>query len=161
MAAALRNERLLRTILPQPRKEQAITALDGRVELTPSHPLLIELANDLTRYCTGASVSFRKYAVDLEAIPPFLRQVLLATRAIPFGQLRTYGWLAAQTGRPGAARAVGQAMARNPLPIIIPCHRVVASNGGLGGFGGGLELKRKLLSLEGVKVTSRGVEVAS
>jgi O-6-methylguanine DNA methyltransferase len=71
------------------------------------------------------------------------------TREIPYGQTRSYGWLAARAGKPQAARAVGQAMAANPWPIIVPCHRVVSSNGHLGGYGGGLGMKERLLRLEG------------
>ena len=70
------------------------------------------------------------------------------TRLIPYGETRSYIWLAEQLGKMGAVRAVGQALARNPLPIIIPCHRVVAKDGQLGGFTGGMEIKRQLLYLE-------------
>ena len=69
-------------------------------------------------------------------------------RTIPYGETRSYGWVASHLGLPKAARAVGQALGRNPLPIIIPCHRVISSDGGLGGFGGGLGLKESLLRLE-------------
>jgi len=71
-----------------------------------------------------------------------------ATRLIPYGETRSYLWVAVQIGKPGAARAVGQALGRNPLPVIVPCHRVIAADGGLGGFTGGLEMKRRLLELE-------------
>jgi methylated-DNA-[protein]-cysteine S-methyltransferase len=70
------------------------------------------------------------------------------TRLIPYGETRSYAWVAEQIGQPRAVRAVGQALGKNPLPIIIPCHRVITSNGKLGGFGGGLEMKKRLLSLE-------------
>ena len=86
--------------------------------------------------------------VDLSGVPAFQRRVLQALRRVPYGRTITYGQLAARAGRPRAARAVGQAMAHNPVPLIVPCHRVVASGGGLGGFGGGLALKRRLLALE-------------
>jgi methylated-DNA-[protein]-cysteine S-methyltransferase len=96
-------------------------------------------------------VDFGRYEVDLTVQPSFLRRALTAARGIPRGQVRSYAWLAAAAGNPRAARAAGQAMARNPVPIIIPCHRVVASDGSLGGFGGGLGMKRRLLALEGVR----------
>ena len=89
---------------------------------------------------------------DLSGLRPFQRRVLEALRRVPFGRLVSYGELAARAGKPGAARAVGQAMGANPLPILYPCHRVVASDGTLGGFGGGLDVKRALLELEGVDV---------
>jgi methylated-DNA-[protein]-cysteine S-methyltransferase len=74
--------------------------------------------------------------------------VWLATQKILHGETRSYGWIAGQLGKPEAARAVGQALGRNPLPIIVPCHRVVSGNGGLGGFTGGLDMKKYLLELE-------------
>lgn len=78
---------------------------------------------------------------------PFQRAVLDAARSIPRGEVRTYGWVASKIGRRGAARAVGQALGANPLPLVIPCHRVVAAGAG-GGYGGGLEAKEYLLALE-------------
>jgi methylated-DNA-[protein]-cysteine S-methyltransferase len=102
---------------------------------------------EILEYLSGRR---RKFTVplDLAGLPPFHEKVLAAARRIPYGRTATYGELAARAGSPRAARAVGQAMARNPVPLIIPCHRVVASGGGLGGFGGGLDLKRRLLDLE-------------
>lgn len=105
------------------------------------------LAGRLRRYARGEPVAFAD-ALDFEGVSPFLRAVWEATREIPRGQTCSYGELAARAGRPDAARAVGQAMARNPWPIIVPCHRVVASDGGLGGYGGGLDMKERLLRLE-------------
>ncbi|MDE0231012.1 MAG: methylated-DNA--[protein]-cysteine S-methyltransferase [bacterium] len=88
--------------------------------------------------------------VDFRSVTAFQRQVLEETAAIPRGETRSYGWLAGRTGRPGAARAVGQTMARNPVPLVIPCHRVVLSNGRIGHYGlGGAERKRRLLRVEG------------
>ncbi len=89
--------------------------------------------------------------VDLSRVPSFERTVLQALRRIPPGQVRTYGQIARTVGKPGAARAVGTACARNPLPLLIPCHRVVRSDGGLGGYSlkGGVGLKRQLLEAEG------------
>ncbi len=88
--------------------------------------------------------------VDFRSVTDFQRQVLNETAAIPRGETRSYGWLARRTGRPKAARAVGQTMARNPVPLVIPCHRVVRSNGLIGHYGlGGTERKRTLLQVEG------------
>ncbi len=85
----------------------------------------------------------------------FQRSVLNVLRQVAFGQLTSYGELARAAGYPGAARAVGQVMANNPLPLVIPCHRVLRSDGSLGGFGGGPEMKQRLLRLEGVEVEGR------
>ena len=94
--------------------------------------------------------------MDLDSCPPFQQAVLRATARIPRGQVRTYGQLAAQLGKPGAARAVGNALAANPFPLVIPCHRVVRAGGRLGGFGGGSALKRALLAREGVAIGETG-----
>ncbi len=93
-----------------------------------------------------------------ETLPPFQRAVLRATFAIPYGQVRTYGEVAAAIGRPRAARAVGRALGTNPMPIVIPCHRVVGHGGRLHGYSapGGLEVKAWLLRLEGVTLPEGG-----
>ena len=91
-----------------------------------------------------------KLPLDLSAFPAFTAAVLRAASRIPYGQVRTYAQLACLVGRPRAARAVGQAMKRNPIPIVIPCHRVVAANG-LGGYSAGLHWKRRLLHLERIR----------
>jgi len=95
--------------------------------------------------------------LDLGHLSPFYRQVYQAAREIPAGTTRSYGEIAAQLGRPGAARAVGQALKRNPLPLLVPCHRVLAANGQLGGFSGGrgLATKRRLLEIERALATQR------
>jgi len=102
---------------------------------------------EIRDYLAGRRRTFA-VAVDLGAVPPFQRKALSGARKVPYGKTVTYGELARRVGRPRAARAVGQAMAHNPVPLVVPCHRVVASGGGLGGFGGGLDLKRRLLALE-------------
>lgn len=112
---------------------------------------LESLKQDLATYFAGRKTRF-KVRLDLSREPEFTRKVLLACARIPFGETRSYADLAREVGNPRAARAVGQAMARNPIPVVIPCHRVLASGGGLGGFGCGLDWKRFLLSLEGISV---------
>ncbi|MCE2526036.1 MAG: MGMT family protein [Actinomycetia bacterium] len=88
--------------------------------------------------------------VDLRSVTTFQKEVLEETSAIPRGQTRSYGWLARRTGRPKAARAVGQTMARNPVPLVIPCHRVVRADGQIGHYGlGGVDNKQTLLRVEG------------
>ncbi len=135
--------------LPRRDREAAlreVLALGAREEARDGE--LGDLPERLRRYARSERVAFPD-ALDLSAATPFQRAVWQATRQIPYGQTRSYGWLAARVGRPRAARAVGQAMAANPWPPIVPCHRVVASNGRLGGYGGGLDMKERLLLLEG------------
>ncbi len=107
------------------------------------------ITRELCAYAEGKCREF-DLPVDLSGARPFQRAVLNAIAKIPFGETRSYGWVARAIGKPGAARAVGQALHTNPIPIIIPCHRVVASDGSLGGYGGGLPMKKRLLRLEGV-----------
>ena len=108
------------------------------------------LAADLRRYFAGERVDFSRYDVDYAGYTPFQRAVLEATRRIPWGETRTYGQIATEIGKPDAARAVGQAVGANRTCIVVPCHRVVASNG-LGGFTGGVHWKKDLLALEGAR----------
>jgi O-6-methylguanine DNA methyltransferase len=107
----------------------------------------------LRRYASGEPVSLSD-EVDLEQGTPFQRRVWQTLLEIPRGETRSYRWVAEQIGRPEAARAVGQAVGANPLAIVVPCHRVVASDGGLGGYGGGLALKETLLRIEGARAGS-------
>lgn len=115
-----------------------------------------DLPQRLIRYLEGEQAAFDDN-IDLSALTDFQRVVLEAARAVPYGEVKSYGWLARQVGSPHAARAVGQALARNPLPILVPCHRVVGGDGSLTGFSGGLEMKRRLLSIEGRRVAEGAV----
>jgi methylated-DNA-[protein]-cysteine S-methyltransferase len=105
----------------------------------------------LDRYLQGREVDF-EIEVDISHLGTFTQKVLNELRKIPYGETRTYGWLAKKAGKPGAARAVGQALKRNPIPIIIPCHRVIRDNGTIGGFSMGINIKERLLALEGVQI---------
>ena len=102
----------------------------------------------LEGYARGEKSSLNDVALDLADAPPFFRAAWEKCRTIPPGETRSYAWLAAAAGRPGAFRAAGQAMARNRLAVIIPCHRVIGSDGGLHGYAGGLAIKARLLELE-------------
>lgn len=105
-------------------------------------------ASELREYLDAKRKRF-DIQIDWSGMRPFQRQVLLTTYAIPYGQTSTYGDIAQQIGRSRAARAVGRAEATNPMPIVIPCHRVLGADGKLRGYGGGLDVKKWLLKLEG------------
>ncbi|ALO93137.1 methylated-DNA--[protein]-cysteine S-methyltransferase [Streptomyces olivaceoviridis] len=116
----------------------------------PDSPLLAEAIRQLRAYFAGRRHDF-DLPLDWSLISGFNRQVLRELASgVPYGSVVGYGDLAGRVGQPGGAQAVGVAMGANPLPVVVPCHRVVESGGGIGGFGGGLETKRKLLALEGV-----------
>ena len=145
---------LMATTLPQRSAQEARRLLGESVnEASWSPHSFDDLIERLKSYFGGHKVTFPD-KLDLSGVTPFQRQVWEATRFIPYGETRSYLWVASQIGRPEAVRAVGQALGRNPLSIIVPCHRVIASNGKPGGFGGGLEMKERLLRLE----ASAGVE---
>jgi methylated-DNA-[protein]-cysteine S-methyltransferase len=130
----------------------------GRVRLNivgedDSHPVLVETTRQLEEYFAG-----RRKQFELRLDPSgtsFQRSVWRALMTIPFGETRSYGQIAQQIGRPGAARAVGAAAGRNPLSIVAPCHRVVGSTGALTGFAGGLAIKAHLLVVEEARRASR------
>jgi methylated-DNA-[protein]-cysteine S-methyltransferase len=105
---------------------------------------------ELEEYFAGRRRAF-DLALDLRALPPFTVSVLHELARVPYGETTTYGALAAQVGRPRAARAVGTVMNRNRIPIVLPCHRVVGASGDLVGYAGGLDMKLTLLELEGAR----------
>ncbi|HZQ81840.1 MAG TPA: methylated-DNA--[protein]-cysteine S-methyltransferase [Gaiellaceae bacterium] len=108
---------------------------------------LDDVRRELDEYFEGKRRSF-DLPIDLR-VAPFHADVLRELALVPYGRTETYGALAAKAGRPGAARAVGTVMNRNPIPIVLPCHRIVGASGALTGYAGGLEVKRALLQLEG------------
>lgn len=111
-----------------------------------------DLYRDISRYLKGKKVDFLKYEPDLSDLTEFEQDVLNETRKIPYGTTITYSELADRIGSSGGARAVGQALSKNPYPIMIPCHRVVARSG-IGGYSGGVELKKRLLEIEAKGIT--------
>lgn len=116
-----------------------------RVLLSPAR--LDGPRRELDEYFGGRRRAF-EMPIDFQLVGPFGRRVLRAAQSIPYGQVSTYTAVAGQAGSPRAARATGNALGANPLPIVIPCHRVVRAGGGLGGYTGGLDRKRALLALE-------------
>jgi methylated-DNA-[protein]-cysteine S-methyltransferase len=125
------------------------------VEVRGKHEVLDQVGAALAAWAVGApeaDAMLRALPCDLSGQTPFTKAVLTATRAIPRGQPGSYGSVARAIGVPQAARAVGGALGRNPVPIVIPCHRVLAGGGGIGGFTGGLAIKRALLKIEKTEV---------
>jgi methylated-DNA-[protein]-cysteine S-methyltransferase len=119
---------------------------------TPESELLQRTKNILDKYFNGETVDFREIPVKPEIGTEFQHLVWDTIYQIPHGEVRSYKWIAEQIGRPKAVRAVGNATGSNRISVIIPCHRVIGSNGNLGGYGGGLERKQQLLTLEGYPV---------
>jgi methylated-DNA-[protein]-cysteine S-methyltransferase len=142
------NSGLLKITLPQTLAREAERRLgDGVREAVRSDDFFTDLIERLRSYFAGQRVAFND-ELDLSPATAFQRRAWQLTRLIPYGQTRSYGWVAEKLGKAGAGRAVGQALARNPLPIIVPCHRVVAKDGGPGGYSEGVEKKIALLRLE-------------
>lgn len=142
---------LVALTLPQPTEADALRPLpaeSGSISGAVPGLDVDALVDKLRRYFDGETVTFDE-RLDPTIGTEFQQRVWAITRAIPRGQTRSYGQVARQASS-CAARAVGQAMARNPWPVIVPCHRVVGSDGSLTGFGGGLEMKRRMLEMEGV-----------
>ena len=113
-----------------------------------------EYAENIYYFLEGNDRRFSLDGLDLDSCSEFQRKVILAEYDIPRGFVSTYGRIARHLGHPQSSRAVGRALATNPFPIVIPCHRAVKSNGDLGGYQGGLSMKRKLLEMEGVRFIS-------
>jgi methylated-DNA-[protein]-cysteine S-methyltransferase len=125
-----------------------------RLERTPeaepeAQQNLKRAAAELEEYFHGRRATF-DIPLDWGAMPPFRRAVLEATASVPFGHVDTYAGIAKRIGQPKATRAVGNALGHNPIPVIVPCHRVIRSDASLGGYTGGLDIKERLLQLEGV-----------
>lgn len=143
---------LLRTCLPADSPEQVRTSLlSGLPKAQYAPQLFTALQKQIIRYFAGQDVNFgQDMPVVLDEFSPFARAVLNVCRDVTFGRTITYGQLAQKTDRPFAARAVGAVMAHNPLPLFIPCHRVVRGDGKIGGFSapGGTALKKRMLELE-------------
>jgi methylated-DNA-[protein]-cysteine S-methyltransferase len=133
---------------PEPERElEWLARAYGLRVLRASRPL-DRPRRELDEYFEGTRKEF-ELPVDLAALPSFQQLVLAELQLVPYGATATYGGLAERIGRPRAARAVGGALNKNPVPIVVPCHRIVGASGSLVGYAGGLERKEKLLALEG------------
>ena len=140
---------LRNVILPHKSKESVLAQaiICGCIAENDDLAYFGNLPHRLRQYLEGEPVTFAD-KLDLSGATCFQQNVWQTVQSIPYGETRSYGWVADRIGSPKAARAVGQTLGRNPLPIVIPCHRIVASDGRLGGFRGGLEIKEYLLRLE-------------
>jgi len=162
IALALRDELLVGVVFGHATRARAVEALRRALERADRAAVvdfidvdeqpgsIRALIERLKRYADGDEVDFGDVAIDQRHLTPFGRRIVQACRRIPAGQTRSYGELAAACGSPGAARAVGQVMAKNRYPLVVPCHRVLAAGGLIGGFSApqGLAMKRRLLELE-------------
>ena len=134
---------------PEPDREVESLAKSYGIRVLRSTRAVDPPRRELSEYFEGTRTRF-DLPVDLRVEAPFRQTVMRELARVPYGNVVTYGALAAKAGRPRAARAVGTIMNRNPVPIVLPCHRVVGATGNLVGYGGGLERKEALLRLEGV-----------
>jgi methylated-DNA-[protein]-cysteine S-methyltransferase len=157
LLVAVGRRGLVRVAYPNRKPEEVLAELAEEISprVLESPRATDEIRRELEEYFEG---NRRKFAVrvDLSAVRGFGRKVLEQTSRIPFGSVATYRDVATRAGSPAAVRAAGNALGANPIPIVVPCHRVVRTGGGLGGYTGGLERKLKLLELEGVEVSRPG-----
>lgn len=141
--------RLVRVFLPCATKKQLKEKLEGMRVTRNRHPAqAYAIARTIENYYCGRRLCIPWEYFDFSAYTANQIRVYREVAKIPYGQVRSYGDIAGRAGMPGASRFVGNCMARNPYPVFIPCHRVIRSDGSLGGFGGGLDLKQKMLNLE-------------
>lgn len=168
VAISISSLRIVSTTLPKSSLDGALRSLRRNVERrnrvlvsrrgSPTESRSIseakntgwKVARKIHDFCTGKNIRFSE-RLDFSGFTAFQKQVMLTTKSIPRGKAASYSWVAKKAGFPGACRAVGNVMAANPFSPIVPCHRVVRSNGELGNFGGGTPTKKKLLLLEGVQ----------
>lgn len=122
---------------------------DNAEHLHRQYPVLTHAQERLARYFAGEPLEAWNIPIQIDMGTPFQKKVWDIIQQIPYGEVQSYQWIADQIGKPKAARAVGNAVGTNPVSIFIPCHRVIRSNGALGGYGGGLERKQQLLAIEG------------
>ena len=144
------SEGIRRVTLPRQSCQEAFMEAGEEIKYaTQSSRAFKDLAARFSLYYRGGNTKFPD-RLDLTGATLFQRKVWQATRLISYGETRSYAWVANRINNPKAVRASGQALGKNPLPVIVPCHRVISSDGKLGGFSGGLDMKRRLLSLEGI-----------
>jgi len=149
---AISQGRVLKKVVLGAAREEVLLKMGVKDEVESSTLFLREVKEALAAYLAGDKVDFSPYPLKMD-LSPVAKRVLTQVKKIPYGEVRTYRWVARRIGTRGY-RAVGRILSLNPFPIIIPCHRVVRADGSLGGFSAGIELKRKLLEIEGVALAS-------
>ena len=141
-------------MLPDPQEVMELVDLTAPTALYEPNAFT-NLKKNIQKYLLGDLTSLNTIKLDLSLVPPFFASAWQACRTIPVGETRSYAWLAAAAGKPLAARAAGQAMAKNRFVLIVPCHRVIGSNGKLTGYGaGGIAVKARLLEMEYLSVSN-------
>jgi methylated-DNA-[protein]-cysteine S-methyltransferase len=162
LLAAGTERGLVRLAFPEEDSEEVLEGLARRVSprILRSAPRLDPLARELDGYFAGRLKEF-EFRQDWTLIGPFASRVLSAAAAIPYGGVLTYSEVAGKAGSPRGSRAAGNALGSNPIPIVVPCHRVLRTGGSLGGYAGGLERKRLLLELEGALTPALGSQELS
>ena len=148
----LSSRGLRATTLPRPSRDVALREVAEMGALEPASDADAAPAARLVKALAEGEPADVAALIDWNGAAGFRRAVMEEALRIPRGETRSYGWLAERVGRPRAARAVGRVMATNPLPIVVPCHRVIGSDGSLRGYGAGLPMKEALLRAEGVRV---------
>jgi len=141
--------------LPRPTKEEVVDAIEKHTEdyeLEEVPDSFEKIKKDVINYFSGKKIEFES-AIDLSKYTPFQSAVFTAARSIPYGNTRSYRWIAKKIGNPKGVRAVGQALKINKIPLVIPCHRIIEDSGKLGGFSLGIKWKARLLQLEGAILT--------
>lgn len=157
MGVAWSEKGLTRLCLPQASRdsvERRLLRLDGDVPAGTRPPWVADLIEAIKAYAAGGTVDFSAFPVDLTGIDAFRLAIYDAARKLAFGEVTTYGELASRAGHAGLARETGAALGANPVPLVIPCHRIMAAGGKIGGFSapGGSATKERMLGLEGVRV---------
>jgi methylated-DNA-[protein]-cysteine S-methyltransferase len=137
-------------------REERFAELEERGIIATERSVLVEPVREQLREYFGRHRSTFTLPVDLYGMTPFTQSVLEATKDVPFGHVATYQTIAKEIGKPGASRAVGNALGRNPVPVIVPCHRVIRADGSMGWYTGGAHIKQKLLDIEGVSFPVKG-----
>ena len=146
---ALSDVGICRATLFHPTRAACRAELLSRGAVERNDPRAAGVASLLQRYANGEAGLLGHYPIDLPLGTPLQRTTWMALRDVPVGETRSYGWLANHVGVPGKARVIGSFNGANPIPLWLPCHRIIAANGNLRGYAGGLEMKRTLLELEG------------